>query len=151
MAHLERWKFKDGHQEDYAMVTMAVGKNAPNKRDDVLLVQYLLKRIYEKPVYKNGCLSRPRGVMVVDGYVGAITLDWIKTFQLDMRTWGYSVLVDGRVDPSTGGQDSTISNTTYTIFGLGDAFKTHYPEIHANYVNHPDVPAEVRASLARRA
>jgi len=76
---------------------VAVGTNAPNKRDDVLLVQYFLKRIYEKP--EDQQLSRPSTPMVVDGYFGPTTRNWILMFQRDYESYCAPVFADGRVDP----------------------------------------------------
>jgi len=131
----------NGVQHKIYNVNMAVGKNAPNRKDDVMLVQYMLKRIYEKPVYERAALSKPQSVMVVDGFLGPITIQWITRFQLDARDrFGFRVVIDGRVDRST-------ATTTYTIDHINNAFKGHYPEIHEKMPVHPDVPAEVRAAL----
>jgi hypothetical protein len=131
-----------GEQSKIYNVSMAVGKNAPNRKDDVMLVQYMLKRIYEKPVYKKGTFSKQQTVMVVDGLCGPITIQWITRFQLDCRDTfgGHGGVVDGRVDRSS-------ASTTYTIDYINDAFRLHYSEIWENMPVHPDVPAEVRAAL----
>jgi hypothetical protein len=130
-----------GEQSKIYNVSMAVGRNAPNRKDDVMLVQYMLKRIYEKPVYKKGTFSKQQTVMVVDGLCGPITIQWITRFQLDCRNgFGHSIAVDGRVDRSS-------ELTKYTIDYINHAFVSHYPEIWENMSVHPDVPAEVRAAL----
>jgi hypothetical protein len=130
-------------------VDMAVGPNAPNRRDDVLLVQYMLKRVYERPVYKKLTLSPQQGTMSVDGISGPITARWIRHFQSDVRTAGGSVVVDGRIDRALPGGAASISGTEYTIFWLNDAFRGHYPEIFNNMPVHPDVPADLKAALLR--
>jgi hypothetical protein len=141
-----QWENEDGSQGDKIyVVTHAVGRNATNKRDDVLLVQYFLKKIYDKP--GKASLTRPTTPMVVDGYFGTITRNWILMFQNDLKRLGYSVWADGRVDPTTGDTRGTISKEIYTIFHLDNGFKFRYPEIHANMANSPDVPGELRASL----
>ncbi len=51
---------------------IAVGNNAPSKRDDVMLVQFLIKRVFEN-------LTRSRRPpaslkpLVVDGFCGPVT------------------------------------------------------------------------------
>lgn len=94
-------------------VVHAVGKNCPNLRDDVKLVQYLLKSIYDKypPQY------RPNGTMTVDGVCGAITLNWILKFQLDANeSKPGKVNMDGRVDRARSKTlYGSIGNTAYTI------------------------------------
>ena len=133
----------NGVQHKIYNVNMAVGKSAPNRKDDVMLVQYMLKRIYEKPVYEKATFSKQQSAMVVDGFVGPITMQWIGRFQMDIRDgWGCSIVVDRRVDRAPGG-----TGPEYTIDYINYAFKGHYPEIHANMPVHPDVPAEIRAAL----
>ncbi len=127
-------------------VTMAVGTNASNRRDDVLLVQYMLKRVYEKPTYTRGRLSTQQGQMIVDGLCGPTTIRWIGQFQLDIQRFGANVLVDRRIDRALGGSGS-ISGTEYTIHLLNDAFRKHYPDIYQQMTTHSDVPVEVRAAL----
>lgn len=149
MAQTESWENeKDASVDTIYEVTHAVGKNASNMRDDVLLVQYFLKKIYSKQ--GGHALSQPSKPMVVDGYFGPTTRSWILMFQNDVRTSGFSVCVDGRVDPPTGAEGvGSISKTTYTILHMNDAFKFRFPDIHAQMTTHPDVPAELRASLSQ--
>lgn len=75
-------------------VVHAVGLDCPNFGDDVKLVQYLLKSVYEKqPNYK------PKGTMAVDGFCGPVTRNWIQKFQLDCNENGNTaVIVDDRMD-----------------------------------------------------
>lgn len=150
MASIDQFREPGGEVHTCYNVDMAVGRNAPNVRDDVLLVQYFLKRIYEKPVYETGSVTPQQGKMVLDGICGPTTLSWIGHFQLDMHAFGYNCVVDQRVDRARGTAYSSISQTVYTILVLNNAFMRHYPEIFADMANHPDVPAQVRASLLRR-
>jgi hypothetical protein len=141
MAFVDAYTADDQTQKRFYNVNMAVGKNAPNRKDDVMLVQYMLKRIYEKPVYQKATFSKQQSVMLVDGLCGPITTQWIGRFQMDIRDgWGCSIVVDRRVDRAPKEAEYTISYINY-------AFKGHYPEIHANMPIHPDVPAEIRAAL----
>ena len=53
-------------------VEQAVGQNSPNARGDVMLVQYLLHHLY----------GNAAPDLKVDGWIGPITLRWIKQFQI---------------------------------------------------------------------
>jgi hypothetical protein len=147
MAFVTHYTNKAGEEKVLYNVTMAVGPNAANRRDDVMLVQYMLKRIYERPKYSNFTLSPQQGTMIVDGLFGPTTARWIRHFQTDVRIAGGNILVDGRIDSDTESGISTISETEYTIAFINYAFRSHYPEIHAKMPTHPDVPAEVKAAL----
>ncbi len=97
-------------------VVHAVGANCPNQRDDVMMVQYMLRNQYvgEKAVLK------PSGEMKVDGICGPITINWILTYQKQLRMGGNSVLIDGRVDRirNTSTFMGSISKTRYTLYSL---------------------------------
>ncbi len=147
MAFVDTYTVEGSDEEKkFYNVSMAVGLNAPNQRDDVMLVQYMLKRVYEKPVYPKFTLSQQRGEMTVDGICGPVTARWIGHFQTDVRTTGANVLVDWRIDRALAGMAS-ISGTEYTIHLLNDAFRAHYPDIYENMQGDPDVPPEVRGAL----
>jgi len=137
-------------QKKFYNVSMGVGPNAHNRRDDVLLVQYMLKRVYEKPSYPKIQLTKQQGPMIVDGICGPITARWIRHFQDDLRNAGAKVLADGRIDKALAGMAS-ISGTEYTIHLLNDAFRGHYADIYEKMPVHPDVPAELRAALIAHA
>src|SRR5262245_38868920 len=65
-------------------------RGAINRRDDVMLVQYFLKRIYQ---FTPGLIA-PEGIMTVDGFNGPITQRWIVAFQNDVKNAGLSILPD---------------------------------------------------------
>jgi hypothetical protein len=95
-------------------VVHAVGKNCPNMRDDVKLVQFFLMAFYDKQPRE----IRPKGDIAVTGFCGAATMNWILKFQLDVRlVHPGKILVDNRVDRI---RDKTrlvgsISKTIYTL------------------------------------
>ncbi len=106
-------------------VVHAVGKNCPNIRDDVKLVQYLLKILYEKlPA------DKPNGEMSVDGFCGPITLNWILKFQLDVSaTFPGDIAVDNRVDRIRNKNFvGSITKTKYTLAWLNANAKKYNPE-----------------------
>src|SRR5262249_26735498 len=116
---------------------------APNNRDDVMLVQFFLKRVYQNsPRY----LRSPDGVMVIDGIIGPITQRWINRFQLDTRNAGRSVRVDGIVNQAHGSVAS-ISRTVYTIIHLNSAFKEAEPAVFDDLEDDPEVPPELAAAI----
>ena len=129
-------------------VTDAVGAGTPNRKLDVMLVQYFLKRIYEHPEYAP---AMPQGKMVVDGVCGPITKNWILKFQLDANEEFGGVALDRRVDRARGGaagqKKGTISGTFYTVLFMNDAFNDRYPQEFNNPQAMKDAPAELRLAL----
>ncbi len=95
----------------------AVGKYSPNQKDDVMLVQYLLKNWYGVVKPKEAV---PKGEMKVDGVCGGVTLNWILKFQLDLMLSKRSIYADGRIDRirNTATLTGDISHTTYTLAWL---------------------------------
>jgi hypothetical protein len=92
-------------------VAAAVGHNAPNRWDDVVLVQYLLLNIYASGRYPS-----PGGKMTTDGICGPRTRAWIKAFQAEMIKQGWCMKADGRVDTAPARAED--HNVTYTIVML---------------------------------
>lgn len=66
-------------------VEQAVGSNGANAAGDVKLVQYMLRHIY----------GNAAAGLAVDGYIGPMTMSFIKRFQQDAQKGGNNVLVDG--------------------------------------------------------
>ncbi|MDQ6785462.1 MAG: peptidoglycan-binding protein [Acidobacteriota bacterium] len=113
----------------------AVGKDCPNQSNDVKLVQYMLKRLYDIGITQTGIArvwQRPKGNLTVDGWCGDATRNWILKFQLDVRQSGYSVLADRRVDRARGHSNGSISNTTYTIIWLNYLLMYNDTDDYAN-------------------
>ena len=98
-------------------VVHAVGVNAPNKRDDTMMVQYLLFHFYKNVKPKE---AMPKGTMTVDGICGGITMNWIKKFQIDLMLLNHSIYADGRMDRirNTGDLKGSISKTNYSLAWL---------------------------------
>ena len=88
------------HEELYPFlynVDMAVGPGAPNRYDDVMLVQYFMNRILPKLPWAGFDNAQ----LVLDGKFGRQTANWILSFQQQLRKyyhWVNNVVVDGRVD-----------------------------------------------------
>lgn len=95
-------------------VVHAVGKQCPNIRDDVKLVQYLLIVAFDPSL--GG--TRPSGKLSVNGICDTTTINWIHRFQLDMHSIRPgSILVDDRVDRVRNRTTLTgsMSKTLYTL------------------------------------
>jgi hypothetical protein len=121
----------------YYNIHQAVGKNCPNKPDDVKLVQYLLRIFYDTfpPAV------RPKGEMRMppDGICGPITLHWIYKFQWDCnKQHPGKVMLDNIMDPIRQGQHwkGSISGTYYTLYLLNYNAQKRDPKgyFRANYV-----------------
>lgn len=122
----------------------------PNKRDDVMLVQYLLKRVYQQGHRCNPPLGQSSGAaaLKIDGLYGPMTARAIQQFQLEMRRNGNSIATDGCVDPERGDSStSSISKTGYTISWLNKYFWVLYPTLAPDITVDPECPPELKQSL----
>lgn len=137
-------------------VSEAVGKGAPNEPDDVMLVQYMLTKLYED-VHRGGRL-RPPGEMTVDGICGPVTQRWILAFQTDLNQDVASMVsMDGRIDRAHGLFTSlpggvavpgtALGRMVYTIVVMNRVFGDDFPEYHADPRRAPDMPAELKRAL----
>lgn len=124
-------------------VSFAVGPGAPNRRDDVELVQFFIKRIMQG----DRRIPRPSKALKIDGIFGPITESYIVAIQQDIQRHGKSVRVDGRIDRATG-LESTISHTIYTIIHLNSKFKFLEPTTDFdNLQDDPEIPDDLVISI----
>lgn len=131
-------------ESNYYNVNFAVGANSPNKRDDVMLVQWMLHRVYSD----HPLLSPPESApLKIDGWIGRQTIRWITAFQQDMRRAGRTCAVDGRVDSArkAAGQ---VSKAPYTILWLNAVFLAANPGVFGDPARDPDAPLELLMALA---
>jgi hypothetical protein len=134
------------------ITTVYKSSTEPNKYDDVMLVQYLLKRIYQKAHEYQPPLN-PRvssrfsiAEIKVDGFYGPRTQASINHFQLELRRQGYSIITDGCVDPErTDSGFATISGEAYTITQLNAGFFEKYPPGFLE--SDPECPPELKSSI----
>ncbi len=128
---------------NYYNVNFAVGLPAPNKRDDVLLVQWLLHRVYaDHPFF----VPPDGGDLAIDGFIGKQTVRWVTAFQADVRRLGQPCALDGRVDSARKSVGS-ISKTPYTILWLNAALRSANPAVFEDPGSDPDLPPELMAAL----
>jgi hypothetical protein len=132
---------------NYYNVNFAVGSNAPNKRDDVLLVQWMLHRIYiDDPRFAPG----PDRDIRMDGWIGPQTIRWITAFQRAIRRLGLRCLVDGRVDSARVSSEGSVSKTVYTIMWMNEALLESNPTVFGDATLDPSCPPELLAALATK-
>ncbi len=113
-------------------VDYAVGPGGPNAREDVELVQTLLRIAYK------GIGSGP-GNLVVDGLFGPVTAAYIVHFQ----KLAPFVVQDGRIDKARGILGSA-SNRFYTIAWLNAFAKRERPDLYGDpKVLATDMPAVI--------
>ena len=134
-------------------VDFTVGENAPNRQDDVMLVQYILRRLYQNPTFSTGdntlSTTAPKGDMKVDGVCGPVTLNWIFKYQLDMRQLGDPVFADKRVDRAANHDAFSKLNRLYSIVLMNAQYRNRHREEYFNLPFQPDAPAPLRAALLK--
>jgi peptidoglycan hydrolase-like protein with peptidoglycan-binding domain len=149
MARVSLTQFNDagGAPRNFYNVDTAVGQGCPNRRDDVLLVQYFLRESF-KGVSDFKKDPFPGGVLAVDGRAGPQTFAAIRHFQKVSKAKGFSSAQDGRVDPPVGEKfHGSISQTQYTILTMNVAFKKARPQDWPRVSKASDCPGELRPRL----
>jgi hypothetical protein len=123
-------------------VDSPVGFGCPNNRDDVLLVQHLLRIAWNDAPTSKG--FRPPGEtqpLSVDGLWGTQSSRFLKFFQEEAKRRGANVLLDQRVDPcSSGSTAGTISHTFYTGLALNSARNSRQQGNQADISKDPGYP-----------
>jgi hypothetical protein len=130
-------------------VDQAVGPASPNRRDDVLLVQFFLKALMTTPEPFQPPGEQP---IQVDGIFGRQTETYIKFYQQEdtRRNPGKMPLKkDGRVDSVQGGSSiGSISHTLYTIIALNLSYQHSLRrETHKDISKDPNFPPVLGPSL----
>lgn len=98
-------------------VVHAVGRQCPNMRDDVKLIQYLLIAFYAKAPAATTSIKKPPGDLTVTGNCGPTTMNWIMHFQRDIaKTSKFKIALDGRIDRIR--NKNFVGSISGTIYGL---------------------------------
>ena len=131
-------------------IDQAVGGGCPNKRDDVLLVQFFLKVVSEGP--ERALFTPPgRGPINTDGIWGPGSQAYLNQFISVNSTQnpGSPLKQDGRVDPVVGGKiTGSLSGNVYTILALNTSFKNvRGVAALLDITTDPVFPKELRPSL----
>lgn len=110
-------------------VTGTVGWGCKNHKDDVMLVQLLLRRHY---MYRSnmGLSTNATLIVKVDGIYGDKTAGAIVAYQRHGGT-----LVDGKVDPGR-----------TTIRSLNAMYKSEYPQFGGRPFSDPEAPPLLKQS-----
>lgn len=121
-------------------VSKEVGPGCPNRRDDVLLVQYFLREV---PKYVR-CPPDLKGAKVdVNGITSKAFFDQILTFQkAALKASGLSISTDGKVSPIP-----RTPKVLYTLQMLGGVYKSNRPTDFPNITLASDCPAELSKAL----
>ncbi|MEZ5428525.1 MAG: hypothetical protein R2747_19860 [Pyrinomonadaceae bacterium] len=123
-------------------VNMAVGYGCPNMEEDVKVVQFFLKRVFEIDFLKN---KKPWGQMTIDGKVGPVTRAWI----VKMQMLAPNVMIDGIVDKAGNENNpsnrlASLSHTDYTIRMINNLLRKKDTAVYKTLPTNPEVPAEMR-------
>lgn len=150
MAQVDTWEGGTNatYLDFFYNVTMAVGPvgTAPNQRDDVMLVQYLLTNLVRSGLWAPPTLAKP---FPVDGKMGPDTAAWIADYQLTKHR---VVVRDGRIDRALG-VNASITHQVYTIIYLNNDFQTASLLQTGSLAKYnaleddPEAPAELRRAI----
>jgi len=125
--------------------------NGNYRRDDIMLVQYLLKKVWAQGRFSFAPTLPPPpapGDINPDGIYGNTTKRWIKEYQNMEKQRGNTVLADGRIDRILNqSAETSISHTIYTLFVLNKRFKEALPEVFENVNDDPDCPPDLKIIL----
>lgn len=129
-------------------LTLPVGPNMPNVRDDVLLVQTLLKLANFN---YNGAAHGPAGTsrsLKVDGWFGEQTKRMVEAFEVHIRKQRLLLIADGVFEPSSD-DGYTAKGIIYKIIHLNRFAKEATPsgEEYNRIPTDPETHPVLRRSL----
>jgi hypothetical protein len=121
----------------------AVGRDAPNRRVDVLLVQFFLYVTAQTNEQSWGwTIDRAVARPAIDGVYGPVTQAWIDRFQNHIKR--LRIVADGRVDAIKDGVSSTPAQGPLTIYELNVAYYVSFgPDAISRIGHHPLMPWEL--------
>jgi len=136
-----------GLQHLFYNVDAAVGKNAPNRKDDVMLVQYLLKNATTlgfPQVFKWNLLNYPIAGLWDKNWQGLLSA------YIDAEAGiGNKMVADGRVDPAlTGRITGPVHHRQYVIVVLNLKYSIAIAALGTMFASgprHDGSPIPVRA------
>jgi hypothetical protein len=119
-------------------VDAQVGRHGANHYSDVLLVQFFILRVYRHHNHN----------MRMTGQCDDNTLRTIRDMQLEARHRGFSIRVDGAVDPirtSTG--IASLAHSVYTIIWLNENYRSTFQFFYNDIRLDPLLPNPLRRRL----
>lgn len=123
----------------------AVGKGAANKREDVLLVQYLLKTSANIP---GKFRAEVGGVTQVAGKWGEFDEMLLGLVQKEWARLGTKTWQDSRIDPVPAkGGTTPVHNAQYKILTLNAIYASLRPADFPRIAEVADCPGELRAAI----
>jgi len=123
----------------------AVGKGAANKRDDVLLVQYLMKTSADIPGKFHAQVG---GVVQVPGKWSDFDEALLDLVQNAWAKRGTATWQDRRIDPVPRQASTTpIHHAQYKILTLNAIYASLRPADFSSMPDVPDCPGELRAAI----
>ena len=126
----------------FCNVSAGVGQGQPNRRDDVMLVQWLLHQYFSNAPK----VPPPPGPMIkIDGLFGRQTGAYIQQFQTGGKANGYNIKPDGVISRASGFIGGAGSQ--YTITHLNNAAHGQRPNLDRKFWAAPDFPSEVQRAL----
>lgn len=133
-------------------VDFSVGARGHNRREDVLLVQALLRIFYYEVGFENCPPPSGENGIAVDGFHGSSTQRHINHVQQQFIAVGNDTGNDGLIDPfRTPYEGSLITKHHYTLVLLNDACAHGCIETGSNnFVDLPqrdDIPIQLRNAL----
>lgn len=149
MAHVRLLKDPNTKIRVCYFTDSAVGLGRVNHRQDVLLVQFLLKSLARQTDPEAHELFAVPGApaLTIDGICGQNTVAAIKRFQVFALAGNNpnSPLIDSLIDVSPRGQPiTTITHATYTIILLNVNFGVFFgPDRHAALFREAEFPNEL--------
>jgi hypothetical protein len=132
-------------------ITLPVGQNMPNMRDDVMLVQILMKLAnFTRNSLGMGPIEASRNIKV-DGYFGDQTKRMIGAFEIYVRERKRLIIADGVFEPSSD-DGYTGKGVLYKIIHLNRFAKESSP-FGNDFNNLPEdsnTPQILRQALLQR-
>lgn len=130
------------------LVDHPVGRRSANRWDDVLLVQFLIAAIWDRPLLQGERFGTGRPPKV-DAMCGPETIHAIEVFQKFYWPPTKTSVIDGRVEPLPPDRWSgPVHGLFYTILGLNSNFSLNFgSDRHAAICNEPNFPPELKPKL----
>jgi hypothetical protein len=132
-------------------ISFPVGPNMPNQRDDVLLVQTLMKMANFTRFHPGHGPVEASSKITVDGYFGKQTKRMIEAFEVMVRERHLLIISDGVFEPSSN-DGYTGKGIIYKIIHLNRFAKqaTPYGNAYDQLPTNPETHPILRGSLEKR-